>query len=110
MNFEVKYTSDFKQSLKKIAKKQRSIHDDLLILIEQLEIKPQLGIQIRPNLYKIRLNISGSNKGKSGGARVITYVVLIKEIVFLAEIYLKSEFDTIDEDLLIERLVLQGYI
>ena len=110
MSFEVRYTSDFEHSLKKIAKKHRSIRDDISTLIQQLEQEPRTGIQIRTNLYKIRLNISGSNKGKSGGARIITYVLTLKETVFLAEIYLKSESETIDEDAMIKRLTEQGYI
>jgi hypothetical protein len=60
------------------------------------------------NLYKIRLAISGTNKGKSGGARVITYVFLAGEIIYLTDIYLKSEHDTVDTDLLLERLKAQG--
>ena len=110
MNFEVKYTPDFDHSLKRIAKKHKSIRYDLLELIDQLEREPRTGIQVRTNLYKIRLNISSSNKGKSGGARVITYVYNTKEIVFLAEIYLKSEFETFDEQAIIERLRNQGFI
>ena len=110
MNFEVKYTPDFDHSLKRIAKKHKSIRYDLLELIDQLEREPRTGIQVRTNLYKIRLNISSSNKGKSGGARVITYVYNTKETVFLAEIYLKSEFETFDEQAIIERLKDQGFI
>ncbi|WP_299284330.1 hypothetical protein [uncultured Mucilaginibacter sp.] len=82
MNFEVKYTLDFDHSLKRIAKKHKGIRDDILELINQLEREPRTGIQVRTNLYKIRLNISSSNKGKSGGARVVTYVYNTKEIVF----------------------------
>ena len=110
MNFEVKYTPDFEHSLKRIAKKHRSIRDDISNLIIQLEQEPRTGIQLRTDLYKIRLNILSSNKGKSGGARVITYVINIKETVFLAEIYLKSESETIDEQAIIERLKGQGFI
>lgn len=110
MSYEVKYTSDFEHSLKRIAKKQRSIYNDLLTLVHQLEQEPQTGIQIRTNLYKIRLSISSSNRGKSGGARVVTYVVQAKETVFLVEIFLKSEAETINEDLMIRRLSEQGYL
>jgi hypothetical protein len=46
-----------------------------------------MGADLGQSVYKIRLAISGTNKGKSGGARIITCVVLIKEIVYLAEIY-----------------------
>ena len=41
--------------------------------------------------------ISGTNKGKSGGARVITYVLVLKERVILLDIYDKSDHDTISE-------------
>ncbi len=110
MSFKVQLTPYFQHSLKKIAKKHRSIKDDISNLIQQLELEPKLGVEIKPNLYKIRLNISSLNKGKSGGARIITYVLVKAEIVLLAEIYLKSESDTINEDLLIKRLTEQGYI
>jgi hypothetical protein len=61
-------------------------------------------------VYKIRMAISGTNKGKSGGARIITCVVLIREVVFLSEIYLKNENDTVDVDLVIQRLKNDGLI
>ncbi|WP_295795000.1 hypothetical protein [Mucilaginibacter sp.] len=48
--------------------------------------------------------ISGTNKGKSGGARVITCVLLVKEVVYLSEIYLKNEFDTVEAGAVIKRL------
>ena len=69
-----------------------------------------MGTDLGQNVYKIRLSISGTNKGKSGGARVITYVVVADKTVFLAGIYLKSEFDTADVNLLIGRLKDQGLI
>ncbi len=104
MSFRVQFTPYFELSLKKIVKKHRSIKDDVSTLIKQLEIKPTTGVEIRPNLYKIRLSISSSNKGKSGGARVITYVLVKDEIVLLADIYLKSESETVDEKLVIQGL------
>ena len=45
---------------------------------------------IGKNVYKIRIAITGTSKGKSGGARVITYVKIIAHTVILTEIYLKS--------------------
>ncbi len=61
------------------------------------------------NVYKIRLAITGSSKGKSGGARVITYVKIIVQTVILAEIYLKSEYDTADVNAVIKTLTNEGY-
>ncbi|HMG07386.1 MAG TPA: hypothetical protein VK609_02690 [Mucilaginibacter sp.] len=54
--------------------------------------------------------VSGTNKGKSGGARVITYVFLTNETIYLTDIYLKSEQDTADISVLIQRLKDQGLI
>ena len=60
--------------------------------------------------FKIRLSITGTNKGKSGGARVITYVIIDDKEVLLAEIYLKSEHDSVDTDLIVRRLKDQDLI
>ena len=59
---------------------------------------PAIGTLLRPNVYKIRLAISSKNKGKSGGARVITYIKIIDETVYLLSIYSKGEKDNISED------------
>ena len=69
-----------------------------------------MGTDLGQHVYKIRLAISGTNKGKSGGARVITYVVLADNTVYLTDIYLKSEHDAIDVNRLLERLKKQGVI
>lgn len=41
--------------------------------------------------FKIRLSIASKGKGKSGGARVITYVLVKDNMVFLLAIYDKAE-------------------
>ncbi len=41
--------------------------------------------------YKIRIAIASKGKGKSGGARIITHVKVVKQHVFLLSIYDKSE-------------------
>ncbi len=110
MAYQVNTTPDFERSTKKIQKKYKSITRDILVLVEQLEKDPCLGVALGNNLYKIRLNISATNKGKSSGARVITYVKVVNTTVLLAEIYLKSDFDTIDETLIIRRLEQQGLL
>jgi hypothetical protein len=45
--------------------------------------------------YKIRLAIDSKSSGKSGGARVVTCVRIIKEQIDLLTIYDKSERSTI---------------
>ena len=69
-----------------------------------------MGTELGHNFYKIRMPISGTNKGKSGGARVITYAILNKETVVLTEIYLKSEHASADVSIIIQRLKEQGLI
>jgi mRNA-degrading endonuclease RelE of RelBE toxin-antitoxin system len=110
MAFEIVLTSDFKKELKQIAKKHKGILKDLNALIEELEENPIKGTDLGQNLYKIRLAISGTNKGKSGGARIITYVLIISETVYLTDIYLKSEHDTVDVALIIQRLKNNGLL
>lgn len=56
-----------------------------------LEENPLLGIPLGDNTFKIRLAVASKGKGKSGGMRVITYVVVKNEKVYLADIYDKSE-------------------
>ncbi|TZF82515.1 hypothetical protein FW774_13470 [Pedobacter sp. BS3] len=103
-------TDDFVKELKRIAKKQKSILSDIAKLSAQLKKNPTMGIELGHNFYKIRMSISGNNKGKSGGARVITYVILDQGTVLLTEIYLKTEYDTADISTLIQRLKDQGLI
>ena len=110
MTFNVILTASFKKDLKHIAKKHRQILSDITSLIEKLSKTLEIGTDLGKNVYKIRLGITGTSKGKSGGARVITYVKIIAQTVVLAEIYLKSEYDTVDVDAVIERLSGEGHI
>jgi mRNA-degrading endonuclease RelE of RelBE toxin-antitoxin system len=106
MAIEVKYTPDFERQLKRLASKYALIYRDLDSLIDELETTPQTGKPLGKNLYKIRMALSGKGKGKSGGARIITYVLLQNDAVYLAAIYDKSEQSTIDTDRLLK--VLKG--
>ncbi len=110
MAINVYPTSGFKKELKRISKKHRGILADIANLSAQLKENPTLGVDLGQNVYKIRMAISGTNKGKSGGARVITFVVLIRETVYLAEILLKNEHDTVDVDKVIQRLKDEGLL
>jgi mRNA-degrading endonuclease RelE of RelBE toxin-antitoxin system len=110
MSVVVVPTKDFIKALKHISKKYKSILSDIASLSAKLKENPTMGTDLGQNTYKIRLSISGINKGKSGGARVITYVVVVSESVFLTEIYLKSEHDTVDQALIVQRLKDDGLI
>ena len=80
-----------------MAKKYPSIQADLLALREQLAEVPQSGILIGPNVYKVRLAICCKGRGKSGGARIITYTLTSDKEVWLLAIYDKAEQEDIPD-------------
>lgn len=91
MSYNIEVTAEFEKALKKIFKKQRSIKNDLAQLISSLETNPQQGTPLGNNCYKIRLAIKSKGKGKSGGARVITNIVIADTTVYLLTIYDKTD-------------------
>ena len=48
---------------------------DYKIFIESLKTNPIQGKSLGGGVYKIRISISSKSKGKSGGARILTYNV-----------------------------------
>ena len=94
MNFMIKITGNFDKEVKPLLKKYRSFRNDIAKLIDELELNPKLGTPLGHNLYKVRIAISSKGRGKSGGARIITYVILENETVHLISIYDKAEYDT----------------
>lgn len=87
----VTYTPDFRREYKRLAKKYISLDGDTKNLVAQLQENPTLGTALGNNVYKIRLAISSKNKGKSEGARVITYFITDDNELYLLSIYDKSE-------------------
>ncbi len=99
MNCKIVATQDFSRDAKRLSKKYISLKNELKELQEQLLQNPQMGILIHENTYKIRLSVKSKNKGKSGGLRVITYIVKTEEenqsiIIILVAIYDKSEAES----------------
>ena len=95
MSFNVLYTTNFKKAYKRLLKKYTSLKFELESLINNLEENPKLGTPLGKGCYKIRLPIKSKKKGKSGGARVITCVKIIRSEVYLLTIYDKSEKEDI---------------
>ena len=101
MNFDVVTTKPFERKLKPLAKKYHSIVEDLDALEKELAENPTLGIPLGKNCYKIRMAITSKNQGKSGGARIITFIRVLKKTVYLMDIYDKSEQESIaDKEIL----------
>ena len=108
MSFDVIATETFERKLKRLAKKYKSLAADLAPVIDELEKNPELGTPIGKNCYKLRISITSKGKGKSGGARMITYVRIVKKTAFLLAIYDKSEQANIsDKELLMLIEILQ---
>ena len=95
MNFDVIATQPFERKLKRMAKKYKSLSTDLAVLVDELAENATLGAPIGKECYKIRLAVASKGKGKRGGVRIITYVRVIKNTVYLLDIYDKSEQATI---------------
>jgi hypothetical protein len=87
----------FVKQAKRLSKKYPSLKADLSALIDLLSENPQSGKALGKSFYKIRLAITSKNKGKSSGARIITYVKILVEKVYLVAIYDKSELDDLTE-------------
>ena len=85
-------------------KKYSSLKIELLNLIQELKGNPQTGTSLGQNCFKIRIAISSKGKGKSGGARIITNVMIEDNIVYLINIYDKSEKENLTDKELSELL------
>jgi mRNA-degrading endonuclease RelE of RelBE toxin-antitoxin system len=110
MSAEVVYTALFEKEAKRLAKKYPSLIDDVLKLVELLEKDPEQGVALGKGFYKIRIAIGSKRKGKSGGARVITYVLFSNNTVFLTSIYDKSEHDNVNTSVLLKLMKEEGLI
>jgi len=91
-------------SLNNLPKKYPSLKKDMLALSNELLQNPRLGTSLGSECYKIRMAVSTKGRGKSSGARVITYLKIRDEIIFLMAIYDKSEMANISEKDLKDRL------
>lgn len=99
MNFEVVTTHEFESQAKVLNKRHKSFKNDLKEFVKSLKENPFQGIELTPGIRKIRMAITSKGKGKSGGARIITYTVILTEKegkVYLMNVYDKSDFSTIE--------------
>lgn len=97
MSFSVIPSDKFKKEAKRLSKKYPSLKEELVELNDTLADKPETGTALGNDTYKVRLSIKSKGKGKSGGGRVIIYVVNDNKEVYLLTIYDKSEFENVDD-------------
>lgn len=89
----IDFTPSFVRELKRLAKRYRSIQADVDRLVASLGDNPMQGTDLGMGCRKVRMAISSKDKGKSGGARVITLTVLVASegVLKLLTIYDKSD-------------------
>ena len=97
MSYNVIPIDKFKKEAKRLIRKYPSLKTELSQLDVDLSINPTLGTSLGNNSYKIRIAIKSKGSGKSGGARVITYLVTENKEVYLLTIYDKADLDTVDD-------------
>lgn len=100
MSCRISVTDGFLKELKRLSKRYRSLKTDVADLGESLRENPLQGTDLGRGLRKVRMAIASKGKGKSGGARIITYTVLLKAVdseLKLLAIYDKSECESLGD-------------
>ena len=97
-NITVSVSDDFAKEAKRLAKKYPSFKQDYKEFLDSIKENPLQGDEITKNIRKIRMAIKAKGKGKSGGARVITFNVFTDvengHVVFLL-LYDKEDASTV---------------
>ena len=97
-NITVSVSDDFSKEAKRLAKKYPSFKQDYKDFLDSIKENPLQGDEITKNIRKIRMAIKSKGKGKSGGARVVTFNVLTNtekgQVVFLL-LYDKEDASTV---------------
>ncbi|MBW8051060.1 MAG: hypothetical protein FVQ77_12125 [Cytophagales bacterium] len=95
MSYNLIVTPTFDRAAKPLLKKFKTLKTDLVKLFTSLQEDPKQGKSLGKDCYKLRMAITAKGKGKSGGARIITYVKVVVQKIFLLTIYDKSQKEDI---------------
>ena len=102
MKVEIDFLPEFMRLAKPLWKKYASFEQDYMLLLDELRSNPFVGTPLGDGVRKVRMTISSKGKGKSGGARVLTYSVNKEsddEIkVTLMSIYDKSRISNVSDE------------
>ncbi len=97
---KIAFLEEFKRQAKAFKKKYKSFGDDFEALLYSIKENPFQGTSLGEGVYKIRMQITSKGKGKSGGARVLTWTVTQQGdniTVTLLAIYDKSEYSNVSD-------------
>lgn len=101
MTVDFKYLPEFEKRAKDLAKKYKSFVKDYNEFLDSLEKNPFQGVSLGMGIYKTRMAIASKGKGKSGGARILTYNVKKtasdKVVVTLLSVFDKGELENVSD-------------
>ena len=101
MKVEIVLGDEFKRQSKRLAKKYPSLKDDFITFKKELADEPFQGSDLGCGTRKVRMAIVSKGKGKSGGARFITFNVIQHEDdsieITLLTIYDKGEISSVTD-------------
>jgi len=105
-DIKVSKVGSYIKAVKKLVKRYRNIEKDVQKFLQSVASKDDLGVELKNNIYKARVNNSNKNKGKRAGYRLITYLKLVENELILVYIYDKSDLENIKESD-IDQLILE---
>jgi mRNA-degrading endonuclease RelE of RelBE toxin-antitoxin system len=97
---EIFFSDDFQSRLRTLAKRYRNIRSDLQLFLDEIQSGNFIGDRVTKTgsvVFKVRLQNSDIQKGKSGGYRVI-YQLRNNTCVLLIVIYSKSDQEDFTAD------------
>ena len=101
MKVSFDYLDEFERGAKALRKRYPSFESDYDTFLNELEKNPYGGESLGHHTYKNRMAIASKGKGKSGGARVITYnlqqVNDEEVLITLMSIYDKSDVENVSD-------------
>ncbi len=98
MKLQVVEKTLYKKSYKKLSKQYKNIGNDVDNFIDSINSRDDLGIELKSNIFKVRIKNSDKNKGKSAGYRLISYLALVDNQLHLLYIYDKSKIENLTEN------------
>ncbi|MBR0046052.1 MAG: type II toxin-antitoxin system RelE/ParE family toxin [Bacteroidaceae bacterium] len=106
---EIVVLPTFQREAKILKKRYQSFVDDYEAFLDQIETNPLIGTDLGHGLRKVRMAIASKSKGKSGGARVITFLLKEQEnTLSLLYIYDKADRSNISKKDLLNLLQQNG--
>lgn len=97
MSYDIVEQELYLKALKKLSKKYKNIEEDVEKYLLSISSMDDLGVELKNNVYKVRIANSDKNRGKSAGYRLITYVKIKENEIHLIYIYDKSALSNISE-------------